>query len=97
MEFDFEQVLNSGVSIKVVGVGGGGNNAVNRMISANIQGVEFIAVNTDSQALDTSCAATKLLIGDKITKGKGISINLMRISFFGLIIGVGRLKRSVLN
>ena len=75
MEFDFEQVLNSGVSIKVVGVGGGGNNAVNRMISANIQGVEFIAVNTDSQALDTSCAATKLLIGDKITKGKGAGSN----------------------
>jgi len=75
MEFDFEQVLNSGVSIKVVGVGGGGNNAVNRMISANIQGVEFIAVNTDSQVLDTSCAATKLLIGDKITKGKGAGSN----------------------
>lgn len=75
MEFDFEQVLNSGVSIKVVGVGGGGNNAVNRMISANIQGVEFIAVNTDSQVLDTSCAATKLLIGDKITRGKGAGSN----------------------
>lgn len=71
MEFDFEQVHDSGVNIKVIGVGGGGNNAVNRMISTNIRGVEFIAVNTDSMALDTSCAAKKLVIGDKITRGKG--------------------------
>ena len=75
MEFDFEQILASNVSIKVVGVGGGGNNAVNRMISANIQGVEFIAVNTDSQVLDSSCAATKIVIGDKITRGKGAGSN----------------------
>ena len=71
MEFDFEPQYDSGVSIKVIGVGGGGNNAVNRMISTNIRGVEFIAVNTDSMALDTSCAAKKLIIGDKITHGKG--------------------------
>ena len=71
MEFDFEQVHDSGVKIKVIGVGGGGNNAVNRMISTNIRGVEFIAVNTDSMALDSSCAAKKLVIGDKITRGKG--------------------------
>ncbi len=75
MEFDFEQVYDSGVNIKVIGVGGGGNNAVNRMISTNIRGVEFIAVNTDSQALDISCAAKKLVIGDKITKGKGAGSN----------------------
>ena len=71
MEFDFEPQYDSGVSIKVIGVGGGGNNAVNRMISTNIRGVEFIAINTDSMALDTSCAAKKLIIGDKITHGKG--------------------------
>ena len=75
MEFDFEQVYDSGVNIKVIGVGGGGNNAVNRMISTNIRGVEFIAVNTDSMALDTSCAAKKLVIGDKITRGKGAGAN----------------------
>ncbi len=75
MEFDFEQEFDSGVSIKVIGVGGGGNNAVNRMISTNIRGVEFIAVNTDSMALDTSCAAKKLVIGDKITRGKGAGAN----------------------
>ena len=75
MEFDFEQVYDSGVNIKVIGVGGGGNNAVNRMISTNIRGVEFIAINTDSMALDTSCAAKKLVIGDKITHGKGAGAN----------------------
>ena len=75
MEFDFEQVYDSGVNIKVIGVGGGGNNAVNRMISTNIRGVEFIAINTDNMALDTSCAAKKLVIGDKITHGKGAGAN----------------------
>ena len=75
MEFDFEQVFDSGVNIKVIGVGGGGNNAVNRMISTNIRGVEFIAINTDNMALDTSCAAKKLVIGDKITRGKGAGAN----------------------
>ncbi len=75
MEFDFEQRYDSGVNIKVIGVGGGGNNAVNRMISTNIRGVEFIAVNTDNQALNTSCAAKKLVIGDKITRGKGAGAN----------------------
>ena len=54
MEFDFEQVYDSGVSIKVIGVGGGGNNAVNRMISTNIRGVDFISVNTDRQAIRRS-------------------------------------------
>ena len=75
MEFDFEPVYDSGVNIKVIGVGGGGNNAVNRMISTNIRGVEFIAVNTDNQALESSCAAKKLVIGDKITRGKGAGSN----------------------
>src|ERR1041385_2855020 len=57
--------------IKVVGVGGGGSNAVNRMIRAELMGVEFIAVNTDAQALLMSDAPHKLRIGDKITKGLG--------------------------
>ena len=75
MEFDFEPAYECGVNIKVAGVGGGGNNAVNRMISTNIRGVEFIAVNTDAQALDTSCAAKKIVIGEKITRGKGAGSN----------------------
>ena len=75
MEFDFEQVYDSGVNIKVIGIGGGGNNAVNRMISTNIRGVEFIAINTDNMALDSSCAAKKLVIGDKTTRGLGAGAN----------------------
>jgi cell division protein FtsZ len=57
--------------IKVIGVGGGGNNAVNRMISAGLRGVEFIAVNTDAQALKGALASIKLQIGSKATKGLG--------------------------
>ena len=75
MEFDFEPVYNNGVNIKVIGVGGGGNNAVNRMISANIKGVEFIAVNTDAQVLDVSCATKKLILGDRVTRGLGAGAN----------------------
>lgn len=59
------------VSIKVVGVGGGGGNAVNRMVHCNIQDVEFIAVNSDKPALAKSQAAQKILIGEKATKGRG--------------------------
>ena len=64
-------LFDSGVNIKVIGVGGGGNNAVKRMIDTNIEGVEFIAVNTDTQALGSCPAQTKLVIGEKITKGHG--------------------------
>jgi cell division protein FtsZ len=58
--------------IKVIGVGGGGGNAVNRMVSANIPGVTFVAVNTDAQALATSEAEMRLRIGEKLTKGLGV-------------------------
>ncbi len=61
----------SGASLKVVGIGGGGCNAVNRMIEAGIEGVEFIAANTDVQALRQSRAAIKLQLGSKLTKGLG--------------------------
>ena len=57
--------------IKVVGVGGGGCNAVNRMIDEGVQGIEFITVNTDAQALLMSKASTKVRIGDKTTNGLG--------------------------
>lgn len=62
-------------NIKVIGVGGGGNNAVNRMIDAGLKGVEFISVNTDKQALFTSKAEHKLQIGEKLTKGLGAGAN----------------------
>lgn len=71
MGFEIEEDYDSGVNIKVVGVGGGGNNAVNRMISDNIRGVEFIAINTDKQVLVHSHAQTKIAIGEKITNGHG--------------------------
>ncbi|MBQ7982545.1 MAG: cell division protein FtsZ [Clostridia bacterium] len=69
--FEFDAGEQSVVNIKVVGVGGGGNNAVNRMIESNVKGVTFIAINTDLQALAKSNAPIKINIGDKITKGKG--------------------------
>ena len=71
MLFEHDNSFDSGVNIKVIGVGGGGNNAVNRMISTNIKGVEFVAVNTDRQALKKSDASTQIVIGEKITKGFG--------------------------
>ncbi|HDJ22787.1 MAG: cell division protein FtsZ [Candidatus Aminicenantes bacterium 4484_214] len=60
-----------GANIKVIGIGGGGGNAVNRMIEARIEGVEFITINTDLQALSTNQAPTKIQIGRKLTKGLG--------------------------
>ena len=60
--------------IKVVGVGGGGNNAVNRMIENGIKCVDFIVVNTDNQALKKSIAAQKIQIGEKLTKGLGACV-----------------------
>lgn len=75
MTFEHDDSCESNVCIKVIGVGGGGNNAVNRMIAAGVQGVEFIAVNTDRQALKNSLAPTQLVIGEKITKGFGAGAN----------------------
>lgn len=75
MTFEHDDSLECGVNIKVIGVGGGGNNAVNRMISANIRGVGFVSVNTDRQALRKSEAPTQLVIGEKITKGFGAGAN----------------------
>ncbi len=68
-------MMDGTATIKVIGVGGAGNNAVNRMIEAGIKGVDFIAVNTDRQALQTSKAGTKIQIGEKITRGLGAGAN----------------------
>ncbi len=75
MTFEHDDTFESGVNIKVIGVGGGGNNAVNRMINSNIKGVEFIAINTDRQVLRNSDASTQLVIGEKLTKGFGAGAN----------------------
>ena len=75
MTFEHDDTYESGVSIKVIGVGGGGNNAVNRMITSGIKGVEFVAINTDRQALNHSDAATQLVVGEKLTRGFGAGAN----------------------
>ena len=73
IEFDMN---NTNVAqIKVVGVGGGGNNAVDRMIADNMTGVDFISINTDKQQLDRSLAQTKIQIGEKLTRGLGTGGN----------------------
>ncbi|MCI8440966.1 MAG: cell division protein FtsZ [Provencibacterium sp.] len=71
MAFDMDLSFEKVVSIKVIGVGGGGGNAVNRMISSGMQSVEFISVNTDLQVLAASKATQKIPIGEKLTKGRG--------------------------
>jgi cell division protein FtsZ len=71
MNFEIEEPISQNARMKVVGVGGGGGNAVNRMIEEHLQGVEFISVNTDAQALVSSKSDVKIQIGKKITRGLG--------------------------
>ena len=71
MAFGLETGPESVVNIKVIGVGGGGNNVVNRMVRSGTKGVEFVAVNTDKQALNVSSATYKIQIGEKLTHGQG--------------------------
>lgn len=75
MMLNFDVELEECAQIKVIGVGGGGNNAVNRMVEAQLKGVEFISVNTDKQALYTSKAEYKVQIGEKLTRGLGAGAN----------------------
>jgi len=72
---DFEMYIEQFANIKVIGVGGGGNNAVNRMIVAGLKGVEFVSVNTDAQALQFAQTSIKIQIGTKLTKGLGAGAN----------------------
>ncbi len=75
MAFVMDSTASHEDVLKVIGVGGGGNNVVNRMVRAGMQGVEFIAVNTDRQCLNASEATQKLAIGEKLTGGKGAGAN----------------------
>ncbi len=75
LRIHYDDAMPRGARIKVIGVGGGGNNAVNRMIAAHVEGVEFIAANTDVQALQSSNAAVKLQLGVKLTSGLGAGAN----------------------
>src|SRR5213082_3611809 len=72
VQFDEDQLT---AKIKVIGVGGGGGNAVNRMIQAGIKGIEFLVANTDVQAMRTSLASNKIQLGAKLTKGLGAGAN----------------------
>ena len=71
MAFSFDTASIQGAIIKVIGVGGGGGNAINRMIDEGVAGVEFIAANTDIQALSSSKAETVIQLGPKLTRGLG--------------------------
>mgnify|MGYP000485126587 CR=1 FL=1 len=71
MSFSFDSASVQGAVIKVIGVGGGGGNAINRMIEEGLAGVEFIAANTDIQALSSSKAETVIQLGPKLTRGLG--------------------------
>jgi len=75
LKYSFEDDARPSARIKVIGVGGGGCNAVNRMIEAGLEGIQFAAVNTDEQALRVSRAQIKLQIGDKLTAGRGAGSN----------------------
>ena len=72
---DFDVDVHQFAQIKVIGCGGGGNNAVNRMIQEGLKNVEFISINTDKQALLLSHATQKIQIGEKLTKGLGAGAN----------------------
>jgi cell division protein FtsZ len=75
IRIQYHEQLPTGAKIKVIGVGGGGGNAVNRMIAAQVEGVEFITANTDAQALQLSMAPVKLQLGMKLTSGLGAGAN----------------------
>lgn len=75
MSYELDTAIDNGVKIKVIGVGGGGNNTINRMISSNVRGVDFVVVNTDKPVLAQSLAPTKISIGDKATRGHGAGAN----------------------
>ena len=75
LRIQYQDEVPRGAKIKVIGVGGGGGNAVNRMIEAHVEGVEFIVANTDAQALRSSKAPVKLQLGMKLTSGLGAGAN----------------------
>ena len=72
---EFDENKSLGAKVKIIGIGGGGNNAINTMISSQLSGVEFIAANTDAQALSTNLAPIKLQLGTSLTKGLGAGAN----------------------
>ncbi len=72
---EFDENRNMAAKVKIIGIGGGGNNALNTMISSHLTGVEFVAANTDAQALATNLAPMKFQLGASLTKGLGAGAN----------------------
>ena len=72
---EFDENKNLAAKVKIIGIGGGGNNALNTMISYQLSGVDFIAANTDAQALAANMASNKLQLGENLTKGLGAGAN----------------------
>ena len=75
MRFELDESSELGAKMKVIGVGGAGGNAVNGMLNADLQGVEFVSINTDIQALESNKAPVKIQIGKNLTKGLGAGAN----------------------
>ena len=82
MQFKLEDSVPHGAVIKVVGVGGGGGNAVDHMVRSNVEGVDFICANTDAQALRNSSAKTVIQLGSQVTKGLGVRVGADEIHAF---------------
>ncbi len=89
MRFMDDDSVENGAYIKVIGVGGGGGNAINTMIASGLQGVEFIAANTDLQALETAQADIRLQLGANLTRGLGAGANPD--------IGAGRQRKKTVS
>ena len=79
MTFSFDTAAAQGAVIKVIGVGGGGGNAINRMVDEGVAGVEFIAANTDVQALSSTKAETVIQLGPKLTRGLGLPFDRFQV------------------
>ena len=89
-----EEMDENVTTIKVIGVGGGGGNAVNRMVSDGLQGVEFIAMNTDQQALAKNHAATKVQPGSKLTKAEQLGVPVLDEDALERILATGEVPEA---
>ena len=94
-KFEMQEETRRGARIKVIGVGGGGSNAVGRMFETGLEGVEFYVMNTDTQALEASRVPNKIQIGAKITGGLGAGSDpaIGRRSTWGLLFGKAEVQR----
>src|SRR5438067_13037909 len=94
MIFELEETVSQNARMKVVGVGGGGGNALNRMVDEGLQGVEFISVNTDAQALLKNKVDVKVQIGKKLTRGLGAGAR-REIGRWAIVVNRGEVLNCV--